>query len=85
MPEVSRFYGIVVTLNYDDHAPPHFHARYGDHRASIGLDGIVIAGSLPPRALLLVRSWAAAHAAELEDDWDRARAQLPLVPIAPLD
>jgi len=85
MPELSRFYGIVVTLNYDDHAPPHFHARYGDRRASIGFDGVVIAGSLPPRALLLVRSWAAGHAAELQRDWDRARAQLPLVPIAPLD
>jgi hypothetical protein len=85
MPELSRFYGIIVTLNYDDHAPPHFHARYGDRRAAIALDGVLIAGSLPPRALELVRSWTAAHSAELQDDWDRARAQLPLVPIAPLD
>ena len=85
MPEISRFYGIVITLNYNDHAPPHFHARYGDHQATIALGGAVLAGSLPPRALVLVLQWAAAHRAELREDWARSRAQLPLVPIAPLD
>ena len=85
MPEISRFYGIVITLNYNDHAPPHFHARYGDRQAVIAVGGAVLAGALPPRAMTLVLQWAEAHRAELLDDWERARAQLPLVPIAPLD
>lgn len=85
MPEVSRFYGIVITLNYNDHAPPHFHARYGGDAAVITVDGIVLAGSLPARALGLVCVWAARHEAELLEDWARARAQLPLVSIDPLD
>ena len=85
MPEVSRFYGIVITLNYNDHAPPHFHARYGGDVAVITMDGIVLAGSLPARALALVCLWAARHEGELLEDWARARAQLPLASIDPLD
>ena len=84
MPEISRFYGIVITINYADHAPPHFHARYGDDTASIMIEGRVLAGALPPRALALVRIWAKAHRGELLADWDRALAQLPLAPIEPL-
>ena len=85
MPEISRFYGIVITINYSDHDPPHFHARYGEHQATVAFGGTTLAGSLPPRALTLVRQWASAHQSELRADWARARAQLPLVPIAPLD
>jgi hypothetical protein len=85
MPEVSRFYGIVVTLNYDDHSPPHFHARYGESRAAVAFVCEVLAGQLPARALALVRSWAAQHQPELLADWALARAQLPLAGIAPLD
>jgi hypothetical protein len=47
MPEVSHFYGIVITLNDNDHAPPHFHAPYAGESAVITVDGIVLAGSLP--------------------------------------
>lgn len=85
MPEVSRFYGIVITINYNDHAPPHFHARYGGHQVVLAIGGGILAGWLPPRALSLVHQWAAAHREELLADWERARSQLPLVPIAPLD
>jgi hypothetical protein len=85
MPEVSRFYGIVITLNYNDHAPPHFHARYGSESATVTIDGRLLAGSLPARALVLVSDWAAAHREELLADWELARQQLPLVPIAPID
>jgi hypothetical protein len=85
MPEISRFYGIVITLNYNDHSPPHFHARYGEDQATMTVDGRVLAGRLPPRALALVRTWAIDHRSELLADWELARAQLPLVPIAPLD
>lgn len=85
MPEVSRFYGIIITISFDDHQPPHFHARYGEHRASIGFDGAVLAGRLPPRALLLVRMWGGQHLDELAEDWALARALQPLLPIPPLD
>jgi hypothetical protein len=85
MPEVSRFYGIIITINFDDHQPPHFHARYGEHRAAIGMDGTVLAGGLPSRALLLVRTWAGQRLDELMADWELARALRPLAPIAPLD
>lgn len=85
MPEISRFYGIVITINFREHMPPHFHARYAEHRASVLMSGSVIAGSLPPRALALVQDWATQHQAALMEDWERAQGQLPLVPIPPLD
>lgn len=85
MPEVSRFYGIVITINYDDHNAPHFHARYGGDRATLTIDGVVLAGSLPSRALALIGTWAALHRDELADDWERARRMVPLLPIAPLE
>ncbi|MBI2402290.1 MAG: DUF4160 domain-containing protein [Gemmatimonadetes bacterium] len=86
MPEISRFFGIVVAMYYDDHPPPHCHVRYGHHRAILEIDAVaVLAGSLPPRTLGLVIEWAALHRAELEGNWLRARAQSPLKPIAPLE
>lgn len=85
MPEISRFYGIVITINYQEHMPPHFHARYAEHRAAILMSGQVLAGSLPSRALSLVRAWADLHEAALAADWERARGDLPLAPIPPLE
>jgi hypothetical protein len=85
VPTISRFYGIVIRMYFADHAPPHFHARYGDDEAVVAIaTGDVIRGQLPERALRLVREWAAMHRAELEDNWARVQApDLPL-PIAPL-
>ena len=61
MPELCRFYGIVIHMYYGDHPPPHFHARYGDHEAVIGIDSLAaLRGHLPPRASGLVAEWAAA-------------------------
>ena len=86
MPELSRFFGIVITMYYNDHEPPHFHARYGEHKAIIGLEPLAILhGSLPSRALGLVLEWAAAHRAQLQTDWAHARALEPLEAIAPLE
>jgi len=53
MPEISRFYGIVITINYLDHMPPHFHARYGGDRATVSIDRVLLSGSLPSRGLVL--------------------------------
>ena len=86
VPEVSRFFGIVVTIYYKDHPPPHFHARYGGSRAQIDMSVLsVLAGRLPPRALGLVMEWAAQHQADLMEDWNLARHSAALKPIDPLE
>lgn len=85
MPRISMFYGIVVTMYSSDHAPPHFHARYGEYEAKIAIDtGDVLAGQLPARASRLVREWARQHRDELDVDWKRAQAREPLASIDPL-
>ena len=86
MPEISRFLGMIIAMYYSDHAPPHFHVRYGSRKASLSIDdGDVLDGSLPPRALSLVREWACRHRDELRADWDLAGARKTLNPIAPLE
>lgn len=86
MPEISRFFGIIVTLYYDDHAPPHFHVRYGDQRAIIEIETLAfIEGSLSPRVRGLVVEWAALHRSELMDDWNLAMQHAPLKRIPPLE
>ena len=86
MPEVSRFYGIIIRFYYRDHFPMHFHAIYGEYEALIEIEtGLIHEGSLPTTALNLVAEWRRAHLQELRDDWNRARQQLPLLRIAPLD
>lgn len=85
MPELCRFFGIVITMYYRDHSPPHFHARYGGCTGTITLDGFaLLSGDLPPRALGLIVEWASLHRSELLEDWARARALQPLLPIEPL-
>jgi hypothetical protein len=85
MPRISAFYGIVVTMYSNDHAPPHFHARYGEHEAQIVIDtGAPLAGQLPIRALRLIREWVELHRVELRDDWERAQIREPLASIDPL-
>ena len=85
MPELSRFFGIVIYMYYADHAPPHFHVRYGDERASIRVDdGEILDGSLGRRALHLVDEWRMLHLAELQEGWRRAQLKAPLGKIEPL-
>ena len=86
MPEISRFLGIVIAMFYNDHPPPHFHVRYGGMRAIIGIEDLALLdGDLSPRVLGLVVEWAAQHRQELLDNWNRARTQLPLSPVEPLE
>jgi hypothetical protein len=86
MPTISRFFGIVITINYSDHPPAHFHVRYAEHRALVSIDGLnVLRGELPPRVLGLVVEWASQHVPELHRNWELARNQQPLEPIAPLE
>jgi len=85
MPEISRFFGIVIKMFFDEHPPPHFHAEYGDDTALIDIRNLsVFAGSLPPRVMGLVIEWATLHRQELFVDWERARDQQKLLRIDPL-
>jgi hypothetical protein len=85
MPEICRFFGIVIKMFFDDHNPPHFHAEYGGEEAIIDIVTLaVIAGSLPARALGLVTEWAIQHRDELLSLWNDARLQNPLHKIDPL-
>ena len=73
MPTISLFYGIVIQMFFDDHNPPHFHARYGNARALVRIaDGTILAGELPPTAARLVRNWALSRRGELEQNWHRS-------------
>jgi hypothetical protein len=86
MPEVSRFYGISIRLFFRDHPPTHFHAFYGEFEAIIEISsGRLQKGYLPNTALHLVDTWRILHLEELQQDWDRARQKLPLLPIPPLE
>jgi hypothetical protein len=74
MPTIAYFYGITVSMHYDDHNPPHFHARYGRAKALFRIaDGELIAGELPLTAERLIREWALAHRAELEENASTSR------------
>lgn len=85
MPEISRFFGIAITMFYNEHGVPHFHARYGEHRASVEVESGLIRGDLPPRVAGLVLEWRAKHIAELLENWVRARTGEPLAQIPPLE
>ena len=76
MPEVCRFFGIVIRMYFDEHNPPHFHAIYGEREAQFGIDPIVVlAGNLSNRATSLVIEWAALHQRELADQLESAQNQ----------
>jgi hypothetical protein len=85
MPRISSFYGIVITMYYRDHDPPHFHALYGEYEAQVEIATLeLLGGELPARAQRLIEEWASAHSAELEANWAKARAGEPLATIEPL-
>ena len=85
MPEISRFYGIVICIFYNDHAPPHFHVSYAGEKAVIDIQTLsVIQGGLQARALGLVIEWASLHQAELFFAFDQAVQLQPPLKIEPL-
>ena len=85
MPVISQFYGIIIRMFYNDHAPPHFHAVYGEYELIMGIAPIMILeGQAPNRVRSLVLEWAALHQQELVDDWNRCRKAEPPLPIEPL-
>lgn len=84
MPEISRFYGIVIFINYKDHMPPHFHARYEGNEVSIEIDTGKVTGTIPKRALAMIFEWMEFHRDKLLEDWNLARNKRQLNKIEPL-
>lgn len=86
MPEISRFFGLVVHMFYDDHEPPHVRVEYQGHKAKLDFQGNVQAGDLKSKAALrLVREWIDLNSERLDTDWKLAREGKPLEKIPPLD
>lgn len=86
MPEISRFLGIVIAMYYNDHVPPHFHARYGGNEIRINIEtGETLSGAFPRRAQNLVLEWLNLHRPELLEDWRLAQERKQLNKIEPLE
>ena len=85
MPEICRFYGIIIAIFFEDHNPPHFHARYGKDKIVVEIASLrILDGNLQPRALGLVIEWASQHKDELLYVWELAKNKQPLQKIDPL-
>lgn len=87
MPELSKFYGIIVRMIFRDdlkHNKPHIHVYFNEYNASIGLDGEILAGNLPIKQLKLVQAWLAIHEDELYSAWNNAVRGIPFEKIEPL-
>ena len=86
MPEICRFFGIIIRMFFDEHNPPHIHVEYQANKAVFDLGGNVTRGDLRSRtATKLVREWIDLHTSELQDDWQLAQAGKGINKIAPLD
>lgn len=85
MPVISKFLGILVTMNYREHDPPHFHAWYAGREGTIGINNGAVQGDLPRRVVALLLEWWHLHRDELSANWRRARAGEQLLPIEPLE
>ncbi len=86
MPEISRFFGIVIAMYYNDHAPPHFHARYGRNEIRVNIaTGKLLFGNFPGRAQNLELEWLNLHRTELLEDWTLALERRVLNKIEPLE
>ena len=85
MPEISRFFGIVIAMYYKDHEPPHFHAKYAGQTGVFSIaDLALLEGELPRRVVSLILEWAFEHRTELLQDWSLAASGKPLRSIPPL-
>ncbi len=86
MPTICAFYGILIQMFWQDHAPPHFHALYAEYEVLIDIRTLeVLEGEMPRRALAMVLEWAQQHRAELMEDWELCSRNLPPRKIPPLD
>ena len=84
MPEISNFYGIVITMYFPEHNPPHFHAQYQGYKAVFDLEGNLTEGEMPKSQIKLIAAWAEIHHDELLANWELAINEEPLYKIEPL-
>lgn len=85
MPEISRFYGVIILMFIDDHNPPHIHVRYGGYRTSITIEGHVVKGPLPKRFYKMIFDWMDKHHDELMENWNRLQNDKDPNPVAPFE
>jgi len=85
MPEISRFLGIVISMYYNEHNPPHFHAKYGNYEITVQIESGIVKGRFPKRALRFVLDWYDLHKEELLQDWQLAAERKALKQIKPLE
>lgn len=85
MPELCRFLGIVIFMNFNEHNPPHFHAKYGDFEIIIEINSGIVEGKFPKRALSMVMEWYEIHKDELLQDWELIRTTGEFNKIQPLE
>jgi len=85
MPEISRFLGIIIAIFYQDHVPPHFHAKYGEFEVTVGIESGIVSGQFPRRALAHVLEWQSLHKDELIENWRLAEERKPLKQVPPLE
>ena len=85
MPIISKFFGIVIRMYYDERNPPHLHAEHQGNKALFDFNGNIIKGMLGSRtAIKLVREWIDIHLVELKEDWEIARTGKEINKIKPL-
>jgi hypothetical protein len=84
MPTISMFYGIIISMYYDDHNPPHFHAHFGEFEALFNFDGEVLKGDFPAGKKRIVAAWAEIHRDELAANWKLAKDGQTLYSIDPI-
>jgi len=84
MPTISRFYGIVIFMNYNDHPPPHFHARYQDQEVAVEIETGVVQGKMSRWAWQMIFEWSEKYQEQLMRNWELARERKPLEPVPPL-
>ena len=85
MPIISRFFGIVITMYWDDHNPAHFHAKYGEYEAVVEIKSGIVSGKFSPRVLGLIQEWRILNEQALMEDWELCRKQEMLKQIKPLE
>lgn len=85
MPEISRFYGIIIKMYFNEHNPPHFHVEYQDYEAIVNIETGELTGKMSRRALGLVYDWLDQYKEALLENWNRIEERKPLKRIKPLD
>lgn len=85
MPQISKFYGIIILMNFADHTPAHFHAWYNEYKVIVTIKNGIVKGEMPGRALKLILEWLELHQEELMENWENAQNGDPLKKIEPLN